>query len=1032
MSAKITNRACLLAIAALALCALLVQGCADSTSSDAPVSPAAPENAPGANALANEKLAAAPPTDTTTPKPQYTISPTPTSVTTPDHTPTPSATPIPLYPPTPMPTSTLTPMSTPAPAAQCSNGVAVPNSENTPRLVADCSALLAARDTLAGTNRNLNWSSDIPISDWDGVTIGNDGVSSLSLSHHRLDGEIPPELGNLANLEMLNLFQNRLTGVIPPELGNLSNLTDLHLSGNDLTGEIPPELGNLSNLQTLFLSGNHLTGAIPPELGNLANLTELSLYRNELTRAIPPELGDLANLEFLYLDDNQLTGAIPPELGNLANLEILHLVDNQLTSEIPPELGNLANLTELLLYRNELTGAIPPELGDLANLTELSLFSNNLTGAIPPELGNLANLEILYLYGNQLKGEIPQELGSLANLTRLFLYQNELTDEIPPALGNLANLEILDLRYNQLTGAIPPALSNLANLEYLLLDDNQLTGAIPPELGDLNNLRALSLGVNQLTGEIPDELSNLANLGGLWISDNRLTGAIPPELGSLPNLQGLSLSGNQLTGEIPPELGTPDFWQLHLNDNQLTGPIPPELGNLANIRMLHLNDNRLSGEIPPELGNLSDLWELYLSGNQLTGCIPASLRAHMNSDEIELVGLPFCDAPTATPTPTPTSTPTITPTPTPTPWAPKASHAPLHLRPFTIEEWILRSDAIVRVKLLEVDDYIDTDETIWTIKRRHGAELWFEFEVLEYLKGSGNSKIWGVANAPYYRVATKEEAKAVAKYLQDTRDTRWDDREAIVFLSNENASISSTSHPDRYALSFFIPGKIPEASHSLESVGGWFPLTSPNGSFGASEDQRLMLIDPDSKAVSHIAEDTKRWRNTWRASGAFESSDMTTMAVSDLKWLIANESELLRIEQEKQIATVRNRTAPQELTATQTSAGIALRWTFVEADLYFTTSYRISRKASGETEFTKISDVQPQWNVIYEDTTATEPGVTYTYKVTAILKDDIYSRFNTSFGEYGGEAQVSITTADVHRTPTPTATPTPAISVADQ
>lgn len=381
------------------------------------------------------------------------------------------------------------------------------------------------------------------------------------------------------------------------------------------------------------------------------------------------------------------------------------------------------------------------------------------------------------------------------------------------------------------------------------------------------------------------------------------------------------------------------------------------------------------------------------------------------------------------PEPTPTHTPTLTATP----WAPRASHGAHLPKPFSIEEWILRSDTIARVKLLKVDDYIDTDETISATKRRHGAELWFEFEILEYLKGSGSSKIWGVANAPYYRVDTKEEAKAVIKYLHDTRDTRWDDREAIIFLINENVSVSSTSHPDRYALSIFIPG---EASHSLESVGGWFPMSSSNGASGASDEQRLMLIDPDSNAPSHIAEDTKRARNTWRELGAFESSDMTTMAVSDLRRLIENESELLRLEQEKQIATMRNRTAPQELTATQTSTGIALRW-IVEADLYFTTSYRVSRKASGEAEFTKISDVQPQWNVIYEDITATEPGVAYTYKVAAILKDDIPSRFNTSYGEYGGEAEVSITTATVHRTATPTPIPTttptpPAGSAASQ
>ena len=44
-----------------------------------------------------------------------------------------------------------------------------------------------------------------------------------------------------------------------------------------MTGEIPTELGNLANLQQLYLGGNQLTGEIPTELGNLANLQELYL-----------------------------------------------------------------------------------------------------------------------------------------------------------------------------------------------------------------------------------------------------------------------------------------------------------------------------------------------------------------------------------------------------------------------------------------------------------------------------------------------------------------------------------------------------------------------------------------------------------------------------------------------------------------------------------------------------------------------------------------------------------------------------------
>ena len=59
-------------------------------------------------------------------------------------------------------------------------------------------------------------------------------------------------------------------------MGNLANLQEaVRLSDNQLTGEIPTELGNLANLQSLSLWGNQLTGEIPTELGNLANLQEL-------------------------------------------------------------------------------------------------------------------------------------------------------------------------------------------------------------------------------------------------------------------------------------------------------------------------------------------------------------------------------------------------------------------------------------------------------------------------------------------------------------------------------------------------------------------------------------------------------------------------------------------------------------------------------------------------------------------------------------------------------------------------------------
>ncbi len=387
----------------------------------------------------------------------------------------------------------------------------------------DRANLVALYNATGGPNweRNNNWLSDMPISQWSGVTTGYNGrVTGLSLPENQLSGEIPPELGNLANLTELFLYENQLSGEIPLELGNLANLDDLILSNNQLSGEIPLELGNLANLDDLILSNNQLSGEIPPELGNLANLESLGLRGNQLSGEIPPELGNLANLEYLRLDRNQLSGEIPPELGNLANLEGLYLAKNQLSGEIPPELGKLANLIELFLYGNPLSGGIPPGLGNLANLEYLRLEGNQLSGEIPPELGNLANLQELDLSGNPLSGEIPPWLGNLANLKWLYLAENQLSGEIPPELGNLANLEYLFLYGNQLSGEIPPELGNLANLERLNLSWNQLIGEIPPELGNLANLERLNLGGNPLSGCVPSGLSgrlnmDFSNLGGL-------------------------------------------------------------------------------------------------------------------------------------------------------------------------------------------------------------------------------------------------------------------------------------------------------------------------------------------------------------------------------------------------------------------------------------------------------------------------------------------------------------------------------------
>lgn len=356
----------------------------------------------------------------------------------------------------------------PVDAAGCGAGVAVPDPDANPGLVADCAALLEIQQALADGGA-LNWSVDRPMLAWDGLTPGGTPlrVQALALGERpltpppalgALQRPLPAALGKLTHLQALKLRGHRFTGPIPPELGQLTALRELDLSGNQLTGSIPPALGQLANLETLDLAKNELTGPIPPELGQVTALRDLDLSENQLTGPIPPELAHLANLETLDLSDNQFTGPIRLAPGQWPVLRKLELQSNQLSGPIPIELTQVTSLEFLNLGSNDLTGPIPPALGDLTSLVVLALGGNQLTGPIPPELGALTNLGVLSLPLNPLTGTIPAELGQLGNLSDLDLFNCQLTGPIPSELGQIESLFSIRLGGNRLTGCVPPAL----------------------------------------------------------------------------------------------------------------------------------------------------------------------------------------------------------------------------------------------------------------------------------------------------------------------------------------------------------------------------------------------------------------------------------------------------------------------------------------------------------------------------------------------------------------------------------------------
>ena len=401
-----------------------------------------------------------------------------------------------------------------------------------------------------------------------------------------ISGEIPSEIGNLQNLEILVLGMNNLSGPIQPSIFNISTITLINLFGNQLSGhlDLPPKVSySLPNLRVFSLGKNKLTGTIPNSITNASKLTGLDLSFNSFSGLIPHTFGSLRFLSVLNLANNYLTTDSPTaewsflsSLTNCRNLTTLAVASNPLRGILPPVIGNFsASLQNFYAYDCKLTGNIPQEIGNLRSLIVLSLFINDLNGTIPSTVGRLEQLQGLSLYGNNLEGSIPYDLCHLERLNGIRLNGNKLSGPIPQCLASLISLRELNLGSNKFSSSIP---SSFWSLEYLLtvnLSSNSLSGSLPSNIQNLKVLINLDLSRNQLSGDIPITIGSLKDLVTLSLTNNQFEGPIPQTFGSLTGLESLDLSNNNLSGEIPKSLEALLFLkQLNVSHNKLEGEIP--------------------------------------------------------------------------------------------------------------------------------------------------------------------------------------------------------------------------------------------------------------------------------------------------------------------------------------------------------------------------------------------------------------------------------------------------------------------------
>ena len=106
-------------------------------------------------------------------------------------------------------------------------------------------------------------------------------MSGIDLSHNKLNGSIPSELGNLTRIRSLNLSNNFFTGKIPATFSNLIKVESLDLSFNMLSGQIPPQLTVLTSLEVFNVAHNNLSGATPERKGQFITFDGSSYEDNQ-------------------------------------------------------------------------------------------------------------------------------------------------------------------------------------------------------------------------------------------------------------------------------------------------------------------------------------------------------------------------------------------------------------------------------------------------------------------------------------------------------------------------------------------------------------------------------------------------------------------------------------------------------------------------------------------------------------------------------------------------------------------------------
>ena len=152
---------------------------------------------------------------------------------------------------------------------------------------------------------------DIRFNDFEGSLpheLFNRAFDALILNNNRFESTIPDTIGN-AKASLLVLANNKFSGCIPHTIGNTAGtLDEFMLKGNELGGCMPPEMGLLQNVTVVDVSKNSLVGPIPKFFSDYGKVEALDISDNKFTGFVQDEICKLPNLKSFDFSNNYFKG----------------------------------------------------------------------------------------------------------------------------------------------------------------------------------------------------------------------------------------------------------------------------------------------------------------------------------------------------------------------------------------------------------------------------------------------------------------------------------------------------------------------------------------------------------------------------------------------------------------------------------------------------------------------------------------------------------------------------------------------------